>query len=58
MIQQAIAHDDPVIFLEPKRQYHADKAELDDAGDARAAVHLARRPPRHRRHGRWPTARR
>ena len=29
MIQQAIAHDDPVIFLEPKRQYHADKAELD-----------------------------
>ena len=33
MIQQAIACDDPVIFLEPKRQYHADKAELDD--DAR-----------------------
>ena len=31
MIQQAIASDDPVIFLEPKRQYHADKAELDDA---------------------------
>ena len=31
MIQQAIACDDPVIFLEPKRQYHADKAELDDA---------------------------
>ena len=30
MIQQAIACDDPVIFLEPKRQYHADKAELDD----------------------------
>src|ERR671915_652648 len=30
MIQQAIASDDPVIFLEPKRQYHADKAELDD----------------------------
>jgi pyruvate dehydrogenase E1 component beta subunit len=29
MIQQAIAHDDPVIFLEPKRQYHADKAEVD-----------------------------
>jgi pyruvate dehydrogenase E1 component beta subunit len=29
MIQQAIASDDPVIFLEPKRQYHADKAELD-----------------------------
>ncbi len=29
MIQQAVASDDPVIFLEPKRQYHADKAELD-----------------------------
>jgi pyruvate dehydrogenase E1 component beta subunit len=32
MIQQAIACDDPVIFLEPKRQYHADKAELDEDG--------------------------
>jgi 2-oxoisovalerate dehydrogenase E1 component beta subunit len=31
MIQQAIAHPDPVIFLEPKRQYHADKAELDES---------------------------
>ncbi|MEX0426020.1 alpha-ketoacid dehydrogenase subunit beta [Nocardioides sp. DS6] len=31
MIQQAIASPDPVIFLEPKRQYHADKAELDTA---------------------------
>ena len=31
MIQQAIAADDPVIFLEPKRQYHADKADLDAA---------------------------
>ena len=30
MIQQAIAAPDPVIFLEPKRQYHADKAELDE----------------------------
>ena len=30
MLQQAIASDDPVIFLEPKRQYHADKAELDE----------------------------
>jgi 2-oxoisovalerate dehydrogenase E1 component beta subunit len=29
MIQQAIAHDDPVVFLEPKRQYHADRAEVD-----------------------------
>ncbi len=31
MIQQAIASNDPVIFLEPKRQYHADKADLDDS---------------------------
>jgi pyruvate dehydrogenase E1 component beta subunit len=31
MIQQAIAHDDPVIFLEPKRQYHSDKADVDEA---------------------------
>jgi pyruvate dehydrogenase E1 component beta subunit len=30
MIQQAIASDDPVIFLEPKRQYHADKMDLDE----------------------------
>ncbi|MCZ4498692.1 MAG: alpha-ketoacid dehydrogenase subunit beta [Marmoricola sp.] len=29
MIQQAIASDDPVIFLEPKRQYHSDKGEVD-----------------------------
>jgi len=29
MIQQAIASPDPVIFLEPKRLYHSDKAELD-----------------------------
>jgi len=31
MIQQAIACDDPVIFFEPKRQYHADKADLDES---------------------------
>jgi 2-oxoisovalerate dehydrogenase E1 component beta subunit len=31
MIQQAIKAEDPVIFLEPKRQYHADKAEIDDS---------------------------
>jgi pyruvate dehydrogenase E1 component beta subunit len=30
MIQQAIASDDPIVFLEPKRQYHADKAEVDE----------------------------
>jgi pyruvate dehydrogenase E1 component beta subunit len=28
MIQQAIAHDDPIVFLEPKRRYW-EKAELD-----------------------------
>ncbi len=50
MIQQAIASDDPVIFLEPKRQYHADKADLDETAEARPAVRLARRAPRHRRH--------
>jgi pyruvate dehydrogenase E1 component beta subunit len=31
MLQQAIASDDPVVFLEPKRQYHADKADLDES---------------------------
>ncbi|HEX2893506.1 MAG TPA: transketolase C-terminal domain-containing protein, partial [Marmoricola sp.] len=39
MIQQAIACDDPVVFLEPKRQYHADKAEVDES------VGLADAPP-------------
>jgi pyruvate dehydrogenase E1 component beta subunit len=39
MIQQAIASDDPVVFLEPKRQYHGDKADVDDSAD------LADAPP-------------
>jgi 2-oxoisovalerate dehydrogenase E1 component beta subunit len=39
MIQQAIASDDPVIFLEPKRQYHADKADVDET-DASAVPPL------------------
>jgi 2-oxoisovalerate dehydrogenase E1 component beta subunit len=30
MIQEAIADDDPVIFIEPKRLYHAAKAEIED----------------------------
>lgn len=30
MIQQAIASDDPVIFLEPKRLYHSAKGEVDE----------------------------
>ena len=29
MIQQAIKADDPIVFFEPKRQYHGEKAELD-----------------------------
>ncbi|GAB2866211.1 alpha-ketoacid dehydrogenase subunit beta [Nocardioides pacificus] len=40
MIQQAIACDDPVIFLEPKRQYHADKAELDETQSLSSAAPL------------------
>ena len=40
MIQQAIACDDPVVFLEPKRQYHADKAELEEGGDLSEAAPL------------------
>jgi pyruvate dehydrogenase E1 component beta subunit len=31
MIQQAIADDDPVIFFEPKRRYHASKQEIAEA---------------------------
>src|SRR5687768_1379281 len=31
MIQQAIACDDPVIFLEPKRLYHSAKADVDES---------------------------
>jgi 2-oxoisovalerate dehydrogenase E1 component beta subunit len=30
MIQEAIADDDPVIFFEPKRLYHAAKAEVEE----------------------------
>ena len=57
MIQQAIACDDPVIFLEPKRQYHADKADLDEDGHPRPAVQLAGGAPGPGRHACWPTAR-
>ncbi len=34
MIQQAIACDDPVIFLEPKRLYHSAKADVDESAPA------------------------
>ena len=30
MIQEAVADDDPVIFIEPKRLYHAGKADIAD----------------------------
>ena len=50
MIQQAIACDDPVIFLEPKRQYHADKAELDESATPEPLFTLARGAAGHRRH--------
>ncbi|WP_435770670.1 alpha-ketoacid dehydrogenase subunit beta [Nocardioides sp. SYSU DS0651] len=31
MIQQAIASDDPVVFLEPKRLYHSAKGDVDES---------------------------
>ncbi len=40
MIQQAIASDDPVVFLEPKRRYH-DKGEVDE-GATPLPLHQAR----------------
>jgi pyruvate dehydrogenase E1 component beta subunit len=39
MIQQAIACDDPVVFLEPKRRYW-DKADVDDTVDIASAPSL------------------
>jgi 2-oxoisovalerate dehydrogenase E1 component beta subunit len=46
MIQEAIADDDPVIFIEPKRLYHAAKAEV---AEAPTPLYQARvtRPGRH-----------
>jgi pyruvate dehydrogenase E1 component beta subunit len=40
MIQQAVASDDPVIFLEPKRRYH-EKAEVDQSAPS-LPLHAAR----------------
>ncbi|MGH9060951.1 MAG: alpha-ketoacid dehydrogenase subunit beta, partial [Acidimicrobiales bacterium] len=39
MIQQSIASDDPVVFFEPKRRYHAAKSEI---AEAPFALHEAR----------------
>ena len=50
MIQQAIACDDPVIFLEPKRQYHADKADLDETATPDPLFTLAGGAPGPGRH--------
>lgn len=42
MIQQAIASDDPVVFLEPKRRYH-DKGDVDlDQQSAELSLYSAR----------------
>lgn len=40
MIQQSIASDDPIIFMEPKRRYH-DKAPV-DAGDEPMPLHQSK----------------
>jgi 2-oxoisovalerate dehydrogenase E1 component beta subunit len=40
MIQQAVASDDPIVFLEPKRRYH-EKGEVDP--DATYPLHASRR---------------
>ena len=47
MIQQAIASDDPIVFLEPKRRYW-EKAELDESTSSPSAVRLAHRQGGHR----------
>ncbi|MFT4109830.1 alpha-ketoacid dehydrogenase subunit beta [Propionicimonas sp.] len=41
MIQQAIADDDPVIFLEPKRRYH-EKGEVDTSAASALDLYSAR----------------
>ena len=50
MIQQAIADDDPVIFFEPKRLYHAAKAEIAETPTPLYSARIVR--PGKRRHGR------
>ena len=47
MIQQAIASDDPIVFMEPKRRYW-EAGEVDSRRRARVAVGVAGPAPRHR----------
>ena len=42
MIQEAIADDDPVIFIEPKRLYHAAKAEIAEEPTSLYAARVVR----------------
>ena len=46
MIQDAVADDDPVIFIEPKRLYHAAKAEIAPAATPLYSAQVVR-PGRH-----------
>ncbi|MDQ6849504.1 MAG: alpha-ketoacid dehydrogenase subunit beta [Actinomycetota bacterium] len=46
MIQQAVADDDPVIFFEPKRLYHAAKSSVEDAPTPLYSARVVR-PGRH-----------
>jgi pyruvate dehydrogenase E1 component beta subunit len=42
MIQEAVADDDPVIFIEPKRLYHAAKAEISETPTPLYSARIAR----------------
>jgi 2-oxoisovalerate dehydrogenase E1 component beta subunit len=42
MIQQAVADDDPVIFCEPKRLYHAAKTEISEQADPLYSARVVR----------------
>ena len=50
MIQQAIACDDPVIFLEPKRRYRPTRPSSTSRATPEPLFTVARRAPGHRRH--------
>ena len=57
MIQQAIACDDPMIFLEPKRHYHARQGRARRVRHARPLFIPPSRTPRPRCHACSPTGR-